>query len=228
MCGRYTLRSTNRIRLKLAGSDQLELDDIVPRFNIAPGQNILAILDLQPPALARMLVWGLIPSWSKEPKGFINARAETLETKPSFRESFERRRCLIPADGFYDWKRTGRARQAFFFQMEDETPFAIAGIWDEWKRDGVSIRSCAIVTTGANELLEPIHDRMPVILAEESCKSWLDPRIHTSELRKLLVPFPATEMKSHPVGSQVSHPEIDNEDLIKRVDVERGTTPSLF
>ena len=228
MCGRFTLRAIDRIRLKLAGADQFELDDLVPRFNIAPGQNILTILDSKPPALARMLLWGLIPSWSKEPKGFINARAETLETKASFRESFQRRRCLIPADGFYEWKRTGRARQAFFFQMRDEAPFAFAGIWDEWKQDGAAIVSCAIVTTGANELLEPVHDRMPVILPEESTELWLNPRIQTGELKKLLEPFPAAAMKSHPVGSSVNYPEIDNENLIKRVDAEPGTTPSLF
>ncbi len=190
MCGRYTLRSIDRIRIKLA-ADQLELDDILPRFNIAPGQTVLAILDLEPQTIARMLLWGLIPSWSKAPKGFINARAETLTEKPSFSEAFQRRRCLIPADGFYEWRRTGRARQAFFFQMKDEAPFFFAGVWDEWKRDGVSIASCAIVTTGANELLQPIHDRMPVILPEEAYKLWLDPRAHSAELTRLMVPFPS-------------------------------------
>jgi len=138
----------------LAGAVQVELEDIVPRFNIAPGQNVLAILNLEQPSFAKMLLWGLIPSWSREPKGFINARAETLEEKPSFNDSFQRRRCLIPADGFYEWKTTGRARQAFFFQMKDEAPFAFAGLWDEWKKDGESVASCAIVTTEANELLD--------------------------------------------------------------------------
>ena len=227
MCGRYTLRSIDRIRIKLA-ADQLELDDILPRFNIAPGQTVLAILDLEPQTIARMLLWGLIPSWSKAPKGFINARAETLTEKPSFSEAFQRRRCLIPADGFYEWRRTGRARQAFFFQMKDEAPFFFAGVWDEWKRDGVSIASCAIVTTGANELLQPIHDRMPVILPEEAYKLWLDPRAHSAELTRLMVPFPGDAMKSHPVGSDVNYPKIDHDDLIRRVDVERGTTRSLF
>jgi len=226
MCGRYTLRSPGRI--KLAGADQLELDDIVPRFNIAPGQTVLAILDLERQTFARMLLWGLVPSWSKEPKGFINARAETLEVKPSFNESFQRRRCLIPADGFYEWQRTGRARQAFFFQMKDEAPFAFAGVWDEWKKDGVSIASCAIVTTAANELMTEIHDRMPVILPEQSYKRWLDPRTSPAELKELLIPFSSSEMKSHPVGSNVNYPKIDNDDLIRRVDNEPGTTRSLF
>ena len=214
--------------MKLASADQPELDDFIPRFNIAPGQTVLAILNLEHQTFARMLLWGLVPSWNSEPKGFINARAETLSQKPSFSESFQRRRCLIPADGFYEWKRTGRARQAFFFQMKDEAPFVFAGIWDEWKRDGVSIASCAIVTTAANALLEPIHDRMPVILTEESSRLWLDPRADPAELEQLLVPFPADAMKSHPVGSNVNYPKIDNHDLIRRVDAEPGTTLSLF
>lgn len=228
MCGRYTLRAIDRIRMKLASADQPELDDFIPRFNIAPGQTVLAILNLEHQTLARMLLWGLVRSWSSEPKGFINARAETLARKPSFSESFQRRRCLIPADGFYEWKRTGRARQAFFFQMKDEAPFVFAGIWDEWKRGGVSVASCAIVTTAANDLLEPIHDRMPVILTEELSRLWLDPRATSTELERLLVPFPAGGMKSHPVGSNVNYPKIDNNDLIRRVDAERGTTRSLF
>ena len=214
--------------MKLASADQPELDDFIPRFNIAPGQTVLAILSLEHQTFARMLLWGLVPSWNSEPKGFINARAETLSQKPSFSESFQRRRCLIPADGFYEWKRTGRARQAFFFQMKDEAPFVFAGIWDEWKRDGVSVASCAIVTTAANALLEPIHDRMPVILTEESSRLWLDPRADPAELEQLLVPFPADAMKSHPVGSNVNYPKIDNNDLIRRVDAEPGTTLSLF
>lgn len=214
--------------MKLASADQPELDDFMPRFNIAPGQTVLAILSLENQAFARMLLWGLVPSWNSEPKGFINARAETLSQKPSFSESFQRRRCLIPADGFYEWKRTGRARQAFFFQMKDEAPFVFAGIWDEWKRDGVSIASCAIVTTVANDLLEPIHDRMPVILTEESSRLWLDPRADPAELEQLLVPFRADAMKSHPVGSNINYPKIDNNDLIRRVDAEPGTTLSLF
>jgi putative SOS response-associated peptidase YedK len=214
--------------MKLASADQPELDDFIPRFNIAPGQTVLAIVNLEHQTFARMLLWGLVPSWNSEPKGFINARAETLTRKPSFSESFQRRRCLIPADGFYEWKRTGRARQAIFFQMKDEAPFVFAGIWDEWKRDGVSVASCAIVTTAANALLEPIHDRMPVILTEESSRLWLDPRADPAELEQLLVPFPADAMKSHPVGSSVNYPKIDNNDLIRRVDAEPGTTLSLF
>jgi len=174
------------------------------------------------------LVWGLIPNWSKEPKGIINARAETLEDKASFSESFERRRCLILADGFYEWRRVGKAKQPFFFQMRDERAFAFAGIWDRWRYGDQTIKSCAIITTSANELLSPIHDRMPVIMRDDLYDLWLNPGVPGSEVKKLLEPFPSEEMKSDPVSSQVNYTDIDNEDLVKRVDVELGTTPSLF
>lgn len=223
MCGRFTLRSVDRIRLAL--NNRHEFDDYIPRFNIAPTQNVLAV---RTPREAEYLFWGLIPSWSKEPKGIINARAETLDDKPSFSESFQHRRCLILADGFYEWQRIGRSKKAFYFQLRDERPFAFAGIWDRWKGNDTTITSCAIITTNANEVLAPVHDRMPVILREDLYTAWLDPNCNASELKKVLEPFPGEEMKSHPVSSQVNYVDIDNEDLVKRVDVEIGTTPSLF
>jgi putative SOS response-associated peptidase YedK len=135
---------------------------------------------------------------------------------------------LILADGFYEWQRTGRARKAFYFQMKDEAPFAFAGIWDRWRGANTTINSCAIITTDANEVLRPVHDRMPVILHPENYEAWLDPQCSPGELKKLLEPFPEEEMKSHPVSSQVNYVDSDNEELTKRVDFEVGTTPSLF
>lgn len=223
MCGRFTLRSVDRIRLALEHREQL--DGLVPRYNIAPTQDVVVVRSLHE---AELFHWGLIPSWSKEPAGIINARSETLETKPSFSESFQRRRCLILADGFYEWQRTGRARKAFYFQMKNEAPFAFAGIWDRWRGPDSVINSCAIITTNANEVLRPVHDRMPVILHPETYEAWLDARCSPSELKKLLEPYPEEEMKSHPVSSQVNYTDIDNDGLIERVDVEVGTTPSLF
>jgi len=223
MCGRYTLRSVDRIRIALA--NRPHLDALVPRYNISPTQPVIA---LTTPEHAEELVWGLIPSWSKERKPIINARAETLESRASFSESFQRRRCLILADGFYEWRRAGKAKQPFFFQLKDGRAFAFAGIWDRWRNGETSIKSCAIITTDANELLTPVHDRMPVILREESYELWLNEQVSTSELKKLLEPFPSEDMKSHPVSSQVNYSDIDNEDLVKRVDAEVGTTPSLF
>src|ERR1051326_5986407 len=148
MCGRFTLHSRDRIRLK--GLKPLALP-FEARYNIAPSQQILAIADFGKGIEARMLTWGLIPSWSTNGKGFINARAETLEERPRFSESFRLRRCLIPADGFYEWKRSGREKTPFYIYSRDEETVMFAGIWDTWRNRGDVITSCAIVTTPANE-----------------------------------------------------------------------------
>ena len=133
MCGRFTLHSRDRIKLKGLASLDLPLE---ARYNIAPSQSVLGLGDFGSGLEARLLTWGLIPSWSTDGKGFINARAETLEEKPSFSEPFRLRRCLIPADGFFEWKRTGREKRPFYFQVNDEMPFAFAGIWDTWSNRG--------------------------------------------------------------------------------------------
>ena len=227
MCGRFTLRSPGRI--KFDGVRSPHLLSLVPRYNIAPSQEVLSITESQGQRELALFAWGLIPSWSKEPKGFINARSETLEERPSFNESFERRRCLIPADGFYEWKRKGKSRQPYYFQMQDEAPFAFAGIWDEWHRDGVSITSCSIVTSTPNELLATIHDRMPVILPPEAQDAWLLNNADTSELKRLLVPFPATAMKSYPVSQQVNHSQAEHAQLVEAIEPSpTGTNLSLF
>ena len=198
------------------------------RYNIAPSQNVLTIGDFGVGLEGRLMTWGLIPSWSTDGKGFINARAETLEEKPSFSESFRLRRCLIPADGFFEWKRTGREKRPFYFQLRDELPFAFAGIWDTWSNRGDAVTSCAIITTTANELVRELHDRMPAILLPDFQDAWLDPKTDRSVLAELLRPFPSVRMKTHPVSRAVNHPENDSRDLLARVDVEKGTTPSLF
>ena len=226
MCGRFTLKSPERIKLARLNAENVPL--LFPRYNIAPSQSVLALADFGGGPELSPLTWGLIPFWSTDSKGFINARSESVETKRSFSESFQRRRCLIPADGFYEWKRTGKAKQPFYFQLNDESVFAFAGVWDRWAKDGAAINSCAIITTVANELLLPIHDRMPVILHPELHGIWLDPRTESAELNELLAPFPASEMKSHPVSSAVNRVENDSAELVVRVDAEVGTTPSLF
>jgi putative SOS response-associated peptidase YedK len=197
MCGRYTLRS--RGSGKFYGVPVSQLPFLAPRYNIAPTQAVPVIVTRGSERRLAMFQWGLIPSWSKEPKGFINARAETLPVKPSFSEAFQRRRCLIPADGFYEWQRHGRSKQPYFFQMKDEAPFAFAGIWDHWQSGDLSITSCAIITTTPNELLLTIHDRMPVILDTDGQEKWLRSDTPTAELMEVLVPFPGSRMKSFPV-----------------------------
>lgn len=225
MRGRFTLHSRERIKLKGLPDADLPFE---PRYNIAPSQNVLTIGDFGAGVEAQFLTWGLIPSWSTDRKGFINARAETLEEKPSFSESFRLRRCLIPADGFFEWKRTGREKRPFYFQVHDELPFAFAGIWDTWSNRGDAVTSCAIITTAANELVGELHDRMPAILLQEFQDAWLDPKTDRAVLIKMLKPFSPLRMKTHPVSSGVNSPDNDTPDLLVRVDVEVGKTLSLF
>ena len=223
MCGRFTVRTARRIKLAGLRNPDLPLE---PRYNIAPTQEVWVVADLGNGLELTKLVWGLIPARSVDGKGFINARSETLETKPSFRESFQKRRCLILADGFFEWKRSGRAKQAFYIELIDKSPFAFAGIWDRWALRNIT--SCAIITTDANETVRPLHDRMPVILKPESYGAWLDPNNDPGSLKQLLAPFPGSEMTCYPVSSAVNYTENDSPNLIERVDHEIGTTPSLF
>lgn len=225
MCGRFTLHSRERIKIKGLANPDLPYE---PRYNIAPSQTIAAIADFGRGPELRSLVWGLVPSWSTDGKGFINARAETLEDKPSFSDSFRLRRCLIPADGFYEWKRSGRSKRPFYFQMEDESPFAFAGIWDRWKNRDQSIVSCAIITTHPNELVEELHDRMPAILLPEFYEAWLDLNTDRAKLQQLLTPVRASKMKVYPVSSAVNSPDNEGVNLVEHLEFESGTTPSLF
>jgi putative SOS response-associated peptidase YedK len=225
MCGRFTLHSRDRIKLKGLASLDLPFE---ARYNIAPSQSVLSLGDFGSGLEARLLTWGLIPSWSTDGKGFINARAETLEEKPSFSESFRLRRCLIPADGFFEWKRTGREKRPFYFQAVDEVLFAFAGIWDTWSNRGNVVTSCAIITTVANEMVGELHDRMPAILLHEFQDAWLDPRTDRTVLAEMLKPFPSLMMKRYPVSSSVNSPDNDSADLLVRVDTEVGQTLNLF
>jgi putative SOS response-associated peptidase YedK len=231
MCGRYTLRS--RGKAKPYGVPESQLPLLTQRYNIAPSQDVPVILERKNGRELALLQWGLVPSWSKEANenggGLINARAETLQRKPSFAESFLRRRCLIPADGFYEWKRSGKSKQPFFFQMNDESPFAFAGIWDRWQSCDRSVTSCAIITTTPNELLATIHDRMPVILTADAYDAWLRDDADPRELKALLTPFPAAAMKSFPVSTRVNSALVDEPQLVEPIDLKpEMTTAWLF
>jgi len=160
MCGRYAQRTDPK---KLAKEFKVpDVPDVKPRYNIAPTQDILAVYEAADGREMKFYKWGLVPSWAKDKSmgaRLINARSETITEKPSFREAFKKRRCIIPADGFYEWKRTEGKKQPFFFQMQDERPFGFAGLWERWEgADGEVIHSCTILTTEANEVLRPIHD----------------------------------------------------------------------
>jgi putative SOS response-associated peptidase YedK len=192
--------------------------ELFPRYNIAPTQEVLAVR--QPDASgpeAAWLRWGLVPSWSHAPHGgMINARAETLARQPSFRAAFRKRRCLVLADGFYEWKATNGGKQPYYLRLADGSPFAFAGISERAEVDGKHLESCAIVTTDANELVRPLHDRMPVILAREDFSLWLDPNRHgDAELQALLRPFPSSAMTAYPVSTRVNSPRHDAPDCIE-------------
>jgi len=168
------------------------------------------------------LHWGLIPSWATDPKigyGMINARSETLAVKPAFRGPFKTSRCIIPIDGFYEWKSAGKVKQPFFIRRRDERMLLLAGLWTSWRSPaGEVIESCCIITTTANEVLRPIHDRMPVILPEQELDRWLDTRLHdTAELQKLLVPAPAEELVGYPVSTRANNPRNDDANCIVEI-----------
>jgi len=225
MCGRFALHSRDKINLPGLRTAAAPFE---PHYNIAPTQNVLAVANFGTGIEARLLSWGLIPSRSVDGKAFINARAETLEQRPSFSESFRRRRCLIPADGFFEWKRNGRDKRPFYFQAHDESLLAFAGIWDTWLNRGQLIVTCAIITTPANELVGELHNRMPAILPREVHEAWINPATDRVQLLRMLTPFPASRMKTYQVSSKVNTPDNDTADLLDRVDVEVGQTFSLF
>src|SRR5580765_1871181 len=148
-----------------------------------------------------MLHWGLVPRWADDPaigNRMINARAETADTKPAFRDAFNRRRCLLVADGFYEWKTEPDGKQPYFIHMRDDAPFAIAGLWEKWKHEDQSLESCTLLTTSPNTVVKPIHDRMPVILSKGDYDAWLDPKTDPDAIKKLLKPFAAEAMDARP------------------------------
>ena len=213
MCGRYVLKATLPEIARMLGMDiDLPLE---PRYNIAPASPVPACRMPEPGDKQLLhLHWGLIPHWSKKPDSgyrMINARAETLAEKPAFRAAFRQRRCLIPADGYYEWKSMPGRKQPFYFSMQDGQPFCFAGLWERWQADdGDAIDSCAIITTSANALGAEVHHRMPVILPRDAYATWLDPRItETPRLLPLLQPFPPQAMRAHPVSTLVNNARTD-------------------
>jgi putative SOS response-associated peptidase YedK len=205
-------------------------DEWVPRYNIAPSQPVVTVRQDagEPVRKLSIMQWGLVPSWAKEPGiGYktINARAETVATTPSFREPFKSQRCLVPADGFYEWQRNGKSNQPYCFEVNDGELFAFAGLWDEWNNaQGELIESCTILTTMSNSLLADIHDRMPVILGQDDYELWLDPAFRdTPSLSEMLRPFDAGLMSRHPVSTRVN--QVQNDDAECAKPLELGESP---
>ncbi|SDI64122.1 SOS response-associated peptidase [Natribacillus halophilus] len=218
MCGRFTLYDQIKKIRERFGIDVSAVTDVDPSFNIAPSQSILAIInDGEQNRLGR-LRWGLIPFWAKDTKiGYkmINARAETVAEKNSFKQAFKWRRCLIPANGFYEWTTTAGQKQPYHIQMQDGALFAFAGLWEKWTDGEEDIFSCSIITTEANDLMRDIHDRMPVILSREHEQKWLDPTMNDPEkATNLLQPFPANEMKAYQVSTNVNSPKNNHAALL--------------
>lgn len=219
MCGRFTL-TVNPADLQETFQDYTFPQQFAPRFNIAPTQPVLAIPN-DDQNMADFFIWGLIPMWAKDPgigNRMINARGETLEEKPAFRGSLKYKRCLILADGFYEWKSSPgkKIKTPFFIHLKDRKPFAFAGLWDSWSGpDGSQIKSCTIITTQPNELTSIIHDRMPVILHPRDYAKWLDPSPQPpDQLKPLIKPFPAELMNAYPVSTLVNTPANDIPELV--------------
>lgn len=214
MCGRYTLKTPAK-----AVADYFGLSDppsLTPRYNIAPTQAVATVRAEEAGRKLVLLRWGLVPSWADDPKigcSLINARAETAASKPAFRSAFRHRRCLILADGFYEWKKAGTKKQPYFFSMREGQPFAFAGLWERWEKGQEPMESCTVLTTAANETVKPLHDRMPVILSPKDYDQWLDS--NAQGIVALLKPYADAAMKAFPVSTLVNKPSNDDPKCIE-------------
>ena len=221
MCGRFARRSTREVLADWFGVDLEDLPAFPASYNIAP-QSVQPVVRQGPETGARefaLLRWGLVPFWAKDPKiGYstINARAEEVASKPAFREALRKRRCLIPADAFYEWaRRDAKSKQSFAFGLKSGEPFAFAGLWERWRpKNGEPLETFTILTTDANEVLEPIHNRMPVILEPRDYRRWLELAAVEQLPVNLLRPFPAEQMISWPVGDRVGNVRNNDPDLL--------------
>jgi putative SOS response-associated peptidase YedK len=213
MCGRYLLISPVEAMRKFF--DVGGLLNLPPRYNIAPTQDAPVVrLDQQGRRELILMRWGLVPMWAKDLSmgaRAINARAESIAQKPAFRDAFERRRCLVPTDGFFEWEKKGKLRQPWRIGRAEDGLMALAGVWERWRPpDGGVVRSYAVVTTDANELVAPLHDRMPVVIAPERFAEWLDPQTPQEKLKQLLRPYPAELMKAYPISRRLN--DVRNDD----------------
>lgn len=224
MCGRFTLRTTpTKILNEIGVQMTLPLE---PRYNIAPTQTVSAIRQLEGKAEPEYvgLRWGLVPFWADDLKigsRMINARSETVADKPAFRAAFKKRRCLIPADGFFEWKTIPgeKTKQPYMIRLKSGEPFVFAGLWERWDKSGPAVETCTILTTSANTVVQPLHDRMPVILPQDAWHTWLETKGSDADtLEELLVPFNASLMETYPVSKAVNNPKHDDEDCVEPVE----------
>ncbi len=221
MCGRFTLTISGN---EIAKSFKVkEVQDWSPRYNIAPSQEVVTIVQgLQSQRQLKAMKWGLIPSWSKDGQignRLINARGETVAEKPSFRNAFKHRRCLIIADGFYEWQNQSNSKQPYYIHLKTRQPFAFAGLWSVWNSGQTEeVLSCCIITTEAHELMKPLHHRMPVLLSGDSYSQWLDPTFSdTDTLGSFLTPYDSNAMSAYQVSQKVNRPTNDHPNCLERI-----------
>jgi putative SOS response-associated peptidase YedK len=232
MCGRYVTQSSPALLAERFAAVEVRIPELEPNFNVAPRTKVPVVAVREDHRVLDLLRWGLVPSWAKEEKigdRLINARAETVATKPAYRRAFAKRRCIIPADGFYEWRKLEdrKQKQPYFVFRRDREPLAFAGLWEIWhdpeRDDAERVRSCVIVTTNANRLMAPVHDRMPVILPEAAWQEWLDPDNHDVEqLQRLLVPAADDVLEMYEVSTRVNRPTNKGRDLIERIPPEES------
>ena len=218
MCGRFVMKDSQK---KVMSDFQIQHSEVLlePRYNISPSQDIPVIVQQDGIRRLENRQWGLIPFWSKTPKPMINARSETASEKPAFRQAFKKRRCLIPASGFFEWAKEDGEKQPYFIFLKDKSSMAFAGLWEEWSApDGKIVKTCAILTVEANSFLKFIHHRMPVILKPANGMHWLDPNRTESSLKNLLIPIDPEYMEAWKVTKQVNIPSFDKPDCIERLD----------
>ncbi len=218
MCGRFALKAPVAELVSRFGLD--EAVGVAPRYNIAPGTDIPVIrTSPEGKRVMHLLRWGLVPHWAKAPTigaKLTNARSETVAEKPSFRDAFKRRRCLVPADGFYEWKIERRLKQPYYFSMKSGEPFGLGGVWESWRApDGNILRTCCLITTGPNDIMTAVHDRMPVIVAPQDYEDWLTGEVEVAQ--DLIRPYPTKEMQAWMVSRRVSRSVEDGLDLINPV-----------
>ena len=224
MCGRFTLRSPGNLIIEQFGLDfQGDLSYIVPRYNIAPTQSVAIVRGLE--RQLGFLNWGLVPFWSKDPKGgakMINARSETVATKPAFRNAIKKKRCLVPTDGYFEWVKEGKKKKPFWIRMADERPFMMAGLWERWRDKSVAdsepLETFTILTTTSNSLTSDVHDRMPVILGSNDYERWLDPELQdANELSYMFESYNSGEMRMDEVNDRVNSVRNDDEQCVELV-----------
>ncbi|HSG31292.1 MAG TPA: SOS response-associated peptidase [Thermodesulfobacteriota bacterium] len=221
MCGRFTLFD-NAEKIEDEFEVEIQPDLCAKSYNIAPSQDCLVILTDEDRRVCTQMRWGLVPFWAKDSKiGYkmINARAETVDEKPSYKKPLKDRRCLVITNGFYEWKKEGaKTKTPYFIRLKNKRPFTFAGLWDRWDKEGEQMRTFTIITTDANEMMAQIHDRMPVILSGEGRYKWLDPDIKdAAELKQLLVPYPSEEMEAWPISTIVNSPRNNGTECIEPV-----------